>query len=197
MPGDRLLTPEGFEGHGDPHIWGDASLWTIAIDTVVKTLGELMPEQKGILADRATAYYQEIEDLDEWIRTRVAEVPEAHRTLVTSHDAFNYFGNAYGFEVIGVQGISTATDAGMADIVNTVDLVKNRGVKAIFVESSVSKATIERIAKDAGVKIGGELFSDSCGPAGDMKTVDGETYDVGTYLGMMKHNVNTVVEALK
>jgi len=197
MPSDRLLTPEGFEGHGDPHVWGDASLWAIAVDTVIKTLGELMPDQKGILADRATAYFQEIKDLDDWIRTRVAEVPEAHRTLVTSHDAFNYFGNAYGFEVIGVQGISTATDAGMADIVNTVDLVKERGVKAIFVESSVSKATIERIAKDAGVEIGGELFSDSCGPAGEMKTVNGETYDVGTYLGMMKHNVNTVVEALK
>ena len=197
LPKDRLLVPEGLEAHGDPHVWGDAKLWADAIDVVLEALGELMPEKKGELVDRATAYTRKVEQLDEWIRSRVAEVPEAHRTLVTSHDAFNYFGKAYGFEVIGVQGISTATDAGMADIVNTVDLVKERGVKAIFVESSVSKATIERIAKDAGVVIGGELFSDSCGPAGEMKTVNGETYDVGTYLGMMKHNVNTVVEALK
>jgi len=112
---------------------------------------------------------------------------------VTSHDAYNYFGRAYGFQVIGLQGISTVTEAGSADMVKLVDFIKQHKVQAIFVETSVPHATIERISKDAGVKIGGELFSDALGAAGQMEN----GYDVGTYEGMIRHNVNTIVEALK
>ncbi|MCB1234530.1 MAG: zinc ABC transporter substrate-binding protein [Verrucomicrobiae bacterium] len=197
LPPERLIQPEHFAGHGDPHVWGDASLWRLAIRPVRDALTAALPGRADAIAGRAAEYEAEIDALDAWIRGRVAEVPAERRIVVTSHDAFNYFGRAYGFEVAGVQGISTATDAGIADIVGMADLVKKRGIRAIFVETSVSKATIERVARDAGVKIGGTLFSDSCGPAGAVETVGGETYDTGTYAGMMKHNVNAIVEALK
>ena len=199
VPQDKLFTAEDLgDGHGDPHIWGDAELWAGVVDPCAEKIAALFPdtEKAGITAS-ATAYAGEVKALHEWIKTKIAEVPKAERLLVTSHDAFNYLGRAYEIEVVGVQGISTATDAGIADIVATVDLIKERKAKAIFVESSVSPATIERIAQDAGVKIGGELFSDSCGPSGEMEMIGGKKYDLGTYIGMMKHNVNTVVEALK
>jgi manganese/zinc/iron transport system substrate-binding protein len=124
-------------------------------------------------------------------------LPAGQRILITSHDAFNYLGNAYGLKVVGVQGISTVTEAGLADIVKVTDFIKAKGVKAVFVESSVPKAAIERISKDSGAKVGGELFSDALGTAGKMQTVAGETYDEGTVVGMLKQNINIIVEALK
>lgn len=126
---------------------------------------------------------------------RAEEIAAEKRVLITSHDAFAYFGRAYGFEVVGVQGISTSSEAGLADIAR--DFIKERKIPALFVESSVPHATIECISQDAGAKIGGELFSDACGLPGKMVTVNGETYDLGTYTGWVKHNINTVVEALK
>ena len=124
---------------------------------------------------------------------KAAELPKEKRILVTSHDAYNYFGRAYGFQVVGLQGVSTVTEAGLADMAKLVDFIKKNQVKAIFVESSVSPATIQRIAKDAGVKVGGELFSDAMGTPGQME----HGYDLGTYEGMIKHNLTTIVEALK
>jgi manganese/zinc/iron transport system substrate-binding protein len=197
LPTESLIRPAGFEGNADPHVWGDVGLWKSAIAPVSEALQILRPDRAEAIAERAAAYAAELDALDTWIRERIKLIPERDRLIMTSHDAFNYFGRAYGIEVVGVQGISTASEAGIADIVGAVDLVKDRGVKAIFVESSVSRATIERIAKDAGVVVGGELYSDSCGPAGQMETFDGETWDVGTYVGMMKHNVSAVVQALK
>ncbi|RYD68793.1 MAG: ABC transporter substrate-binding protein, partial [Verrucomicrobiaceae bacterium] len=132
-----------------------------------------------------------------WAQEQVQKVPAEKRVLVTSHDAFNYFGRAYGFQVVGVQGISTATEAGLADVAKVADFIRGKQLKAIFVESSVSRATIERISKDSGAKIGGELFSDALGTPGKMHTVAGITYDEGTYVGMLKHNILTAVEALK
>lgn len=197
LPAESLLRPEGFESHADPHVWGDVRLWRSAIDPVREALQALRPDRAEAVAGRAAAYAAELEALDGWIRERVAGVPEGNRLLMTSHDAFGYFGRAYGFEVIGVQGVSTETEAGLADILGAVDLVKRRGVKALFVESSVSRATIERIARDAGVSIGGELYSDSTGPAGRIEQADGESWDAGTYVGMMKHNVHAIVSALR
>ncbi|MFN7139061.1 MAG: metal ABC transporter solute-binding protein, Zn/Mn family, partial [Limisphaerales bacterium] len=124
---------------------------------------------------------------------RVAEVPSEQRILITSHDAFNYFGRAYGFQVVGLQGISTVTEVGIADMARMSDFIKAKKVKAIFVESSVPHNTIDRVSKDAGVKVGGELFSDAMGTPGQMEN----GYDLGTYEGMVKHNINTIVEALK
>ena len=134
--------------------------------------------------------YQEIH---QWALKKAAELPKEKRILVTSHDAYNYFGRAYGFEVVGLQGISTVTEAGLADMAKMTDFINKHQVKAIFVESSVPHNTIERISRDAKVAIGGELFSDAMGTPGQME----HGYDVGTYEGMIKHNLNTIVEALK
>jgi manganese/zinc/iron transport system substrate-binding protein len=197
VPEKELLEPEAFEGHWDPHVWGDPLLWAKCIDTVVTGLSDIDPAGRKHYAERGAKLKEEFQQLHAWAKRRMNEIPKARRVLITSHDAFNYFGNAFGLEVVGVQGISTVTEAGLADIAKTVDYIKQRQVKAIFIESSVSPAAIQRISKDAGVKVGGELFSDACGSLGEMHTGGGETYDVGTYIGMIKHNVNTVVEALK
>jgi manganese/zinc/iron transport system substrate-binding protein len=194
---DKLLKPAGFEGHADPHVWGDAEIWASCIETVVKALSDVDGEGAQEYAARGKKYRDELGALHAWARETVATIPAQSRVLITSHDAFNYFGRAYGFEVVGVQGISTATEAGLADVAKVVDLIKNRGIKAIFVESSVPRATIERISKDSGATIGGELFSDALGTPGKMHTLAGQTYDEGTYTGMLKHNVLTAVEALK
>jgi manganese/zinc/iron transport system substrate-binding protein len=197
IPEAKLLKPADFEGAFDPHVWGDAQLWSAAVDSVVAGLSAEDPEGKAEYTRRGAAYKKTLAKLHEWAVARVQELPEASRVLITSHDAFNYFGRAYGFQVVGVQGISTATEAGLADVSKVVEFIKKKGVKAIFVESSVPRATIERISTDSGAKIGGELFSDAMGTPGTKVTVNGETYDEGTYIGMLKHNINTTVEALK
>lgn len=197
VPAERLMRPAGFEGHPDPHVWGDPELWKSAVDAVARGLSEADPPGAEGYRTRAQALCDELDRLRDWALQRVREVPESQRVMITSHDAFNYFGRAFGFEVVGVQGISTVTEAGLADIAKVVDLVRERKLKAIFVESSVSPAAIERISKDSGARIGGELFSDALGKAGDVRVAGGERYDVGTYVGMLKHNVNTVVDALR
>lgn len=196
IPKEQLLAPDD-EGHPDPHVWGDAELWIHALGAVEAGLSEIVPEAAERLAERAAAYREALVELDRWATERVLAIPENKRKLVTSHDAFSYFGRAYGIEVVGVQGISTASDPSMADRTRMVDFIKQHQIAAIFVESSVSPALIEQIARDAGVRVGGQLFSDAMGQPGDMETAHGETYDLGTYTGMLKHNVNTVVEALK
>lgn len=197
IPEEKLFEPPEFQGHYDPHVWGDASRWTRCIDVVLEGLKGADPSKSDAFTKRADAVRKDLAELHEWAKGRGAEVPAGDRTLVTSHDAFNYFGDAYGFEVIGVQGISTVTEAGLADVAKVVDLIRKRKIKAIFVESSVPRATIERISQDSGAKIGGELFSDAMGTPGEIEEVDGERYDLGTYVGMLKHNINTVVKALK
>lgn len=197
IPEKELLEPESFEGHWDPHVWGDPLLWAKCVDVVVTGLSEADPAGRKDYTARGNQLKTELKTLHAWAKQRIDEVPKAGRVLITSHDAFNYFGRAYGIEVVGVQGISTVSEAGLADVAKTVDFIKQRRVKAIFVESSVPPATIQRISRDAGVKVGGELFSDACGTVGEIHRGGGESYDVGTYIGMIKHNVNTVVEALK
>jgi manganese/zinc/iron transport system substrate-binding protein len=197
IPADRLLRPDGADHHPDPHIWGDAELWSLCVDPVAKALAELVPEGADDFKKRAEAHKADLLKLHAWAKERAQLIPKEQRILVTSHDAFNYLGRAYGFQVVGVQGISTVSEAGLADIVKVTDFIKSKGVKAVFVESSVPRATIDRISKDSGAKVGGELFSDAVGTVGIMHTVAGETYDEGTVIGMLKHNINTVVEALK
>ncbi len=193
LPETKLLKPEDFEGHPDPHVWFDVELWAACVDVIEKRLVEAAPERKTVFAENAAKERAALAELHAWAKAKAAELPEAKRVLVTSHDAYNYFGRAYGFQVVGLQGISTVSEAALADMAKLTDFIRQRGLKAVFVESSVSHATIERIAKDSGVKIGGELFSDAMGAAGQMEN----GYDVGTYEGMIKHNLNTIVEALK
>lgn len=185
------------EGHYDPHIWGDPRLWALCTDVVVKGLSEADSANAADYAKRGAETKARYTTAYEWCQQRVAQLPPAARILITSHDAFSYFGEAFGFKVVGVQGVSTVSEAGLADVAKTVDFIKQKSVKAIFVESSVAHATIERISKDSGAKIGGELFSDALGTPGDMLDVGGEKVDQGTYVGMLKSNVHRIVEALK
>lgn len=190
---DRLLRPTEFEGHPDPHLWFDVELWAEAVTSVVDGLAKADPAHADDYRRRGELVRASLRELHSWAKAKAAELPPERRILITSHDAYNYFGRAYGFEVVGLQGISTVSEAGLADMAALVDLIKARGLKAIFVESSVPPATIRRIAQDAGVKVGGELFSDAMGERGQIEN----GYDLGTYEGMIKHNLNTIVEALK
>lgn len=193
IPPDKLLEPPQFAGHYDPHVWFEVPLWKLCVDVVAKGLGEADPNGKQVYEKRANDTRAGMDELHSWALKKAAELPAERRILVTSHDAYNYFGRAYGFQVVGLQGISTVTEAGLADMAKLTDFIKAKKVKAVFVETSVPHQTIERISKDAGVKIGGELFSDAMGTPGQME--DG--YDLGTYDGMIKHNMSTIVNALK
>jgi manganese/zinc/iron transport system substrate-binding protein len=193
IPVEKLLEPPEFAGHYDPHVWFDVPLWKLCVDVVTKGLSEADSAGKDFYEKRAAETRARMDELHAWALKKSAELPAERRILVTSHDAYNYFGRAYGFQVVGLQGISTVTEAGLADMAKLTDFIKQKKVKAVFVETSVPHHTIERISKDTGVKIGGELFSDAMGTPGQMEN----GYDLGTYEGMIKHNMTTIVEALK
>jgi len=188
-----LLQPPAFDGHPDPHVWFDIALWVGCVDPIAQRLTEARPEARAVFEGNAANLKVALAELHAWAKVKAAELSAEQRVLVTSHDAYNYFGRAYGFQVVGLQGISTVSEAALSDMAKLVDFIKERRLKAIFVESSVPHATIERIAKDSGVRIGGELFSDAMGTAGQIEN----GYDLGTYEGMFKHNLITIVEALK
>ena len=188
---------KGYESHPDPHVWGSALIWSGCVPIVVDALSEADPKNADFYKESGRKLIQEYSSLHEWATSRVEELNKDSRVLITSHDAFEYFGEAYGFSVVGLQGISTATEAGISERVKLVDYIKENKVKAIFVESSVSPEAIKSIAEDSGAIIGGELFSDAMGEPGELESVNGDNYDLGTYSGMIKHNVNTIVEALK
>lgn len=189
----KLLAWEDNNSVHDPHIWFDVSLWKEAAKTVAAGLTEADPEGKPEYETNLNHYLKELGETDTYIRNRAAELPKAQRVLVTAHDAFQYFGKAYGFEVRGLQGISTDAEAGTADVSDLADFIVERQIKAIFVESSVPPKTIEALqaavkAKGFDVAIGGELYSDSLGGA-----------DSGddTYILTVKANIDTIVDALK
>lgn len=181
------------DGSGvDPHVWMDVSLWARTVDVVQETLSLLAPECASAMSARAAAYREQLHALDQWVRDSVASLPPERRVLVTAHDAFFYYGRAYGFEVHGIQGISTEAEAGLADIRAVTDLVVARDIPALFVETSINPRNIEAVqaavrARGREVAIGGELFSDALGNAGTWQ---------GTYIGMLVHNTKTIVEAL-
>jgi manganese/zinc/iron transport system substrate-binding protein len=177
----------------DPHIWFDVSLWMAAAETVRDELIALDPANETNYRRNAEGYIAKMKDLHEYAKAQLASIPKESRVLVTAHDAFGYFGAAYDIEVIGLQGISTASEAGIKDVSDLRDFLVGKKIKAVFVESSVPKKTIEAVvdgAKQKGhsVQIGGELFSDAMGEEGT---------EEGTYLGMVRHNVDTIVKALK
>jgi manganese/zinc/iron transport system substrate-binding protein len=152
-----------------------------------------MPDKKAGLTTRAAELLKQLSTLDTWVKDQTASIPEASRVLITAHDAFGYFGKAYGIEVRGIQGISTEDEAGVKDINQLVGFIADRKIKAVFVESTVSKKNIQALiegcaAKGHALSIGGELFSDAMGEQGTRE---------GTYIGMVEHNVNTIVNALK
>lgn len=190
---DILLAFAGYPGEKDPHIWFDVLLWSQAIPVVRDELTLLLPEHKSELDKNAEAYRQQLQELASWIAEQIAKIPAEQRVLVTAHDAFHYFGRAYGLEVMGLQGISTESEFGLQDIKRISDLVISRKVKAVFVETSVPEKFVRSLqegvrARGFEVAIGGALFSDAMGNAGTPE---------GTYLGMVKRNVTNIVEGLK
>jgi manganese/zinc/iron transport system substrate-binding protein len=193
IPMEQLLEPPEFSGHYDPHVWFDVLLWSKCVESVVKGLTEFDESGRSYYQARGEETRRKIVQLHEWALKKADELPKEKRILVTSHDAFNYFGRAYGFQVVALQGISTVNEASSADIVKLVDFVRKKKIPAVFVETSVPPNTIRRISADAGVKIGGELFSDAMGTPGQMEN----GYDLGTYEGMIQHNLTTIVTALK
>ncbi len=190
LPEALLLSSDGAH---DPHAWFDVSLWRQTIPAVRDALIERDPAHADDYRKNAAAYEAELDKLHEECKAALAGVPVSQRVMVTAHDAFEYFGRAYGVEVHGIQGISTESEASVKEINRLVDLLVTRKVKAVFIETSVSERNIESLlescnSKGHPVKIGGELFSDAMGEKGTPE---------GTYVGMIRHNVKTVVEALK
>jgi manganese/zinc/iron transport system substrate-binding protein len=189
----KLRRPAEFQGSHDPHIWFDVKLWTGAVRKIAEEMKILDPSHAADYEKNAAAYIGRLDSLDAWVRAEIATIPRMQRVLVTAHDAFGYFGQAYDIEVRGLQGISTVSEFGLADITALVDMIAARKIKAVFVESSVPRRSIEAVAqgvrsKGHEVTIGGQLYSDAMGAEG---TPD------GTYLGMVTANVNTIVKALR
>jgi manganese/zinc/iron transport system substrate-binding protein len=189
---NRLHSPPEYGGNYDPHIWFDVTLWMEAAARIRDALIELDPAGAEVYRAGAVRYLERLAELDAWVRQRVGELPGERRVLVTAHDAFGYFGAAYGFEVRGLQGINTAAEAGTADVQRLAEEIARRRIPAIFVESSIPQRTIEAVraavrSRGFDVEIGGQLFSDAMGDAGTVE---------GTYIGMVRHNVNTIVNAL-
>lgn len=192
LPRDVLLTYEAYEGQFDPHVWMDPDLWRHVVAAVRDALAAAAPRHADVFAANAETHLEELEDLARYAREVLDTVPEDSRVLVTAHDAFNYFGAAYGFEVVGIQGISTESEAGLRRVSELVDLLVERDIGAVFVETSVSDRSIRALIEGAAargheVEIGGELYSDAMGEPG--------TYE-GTYVGMIDQNVTTIARAL-
>lgn len=177
----------------DPHIWFNVKLWISATEVVRDTLVEKDAANGDDYKAAAAAYIKQLEELDDYARVQIGSIPEASRILVTAHDAFGYFGEAYGLTVTGLQGMNTMSEYGSKDVSKLRDYLVEKKIKAVFIESSVPKKSIESVIEGARqlgheVKIGGELFSDAMGDEGTVE---------GTYIGMVRHNVDIIVAALK
>jgi manganese/zinc/iron transport system substrate-binding protein len=193
IPEKQLRGWEDGEASHDPHIWFNVKYWISATEVIRDELAKADPAHASDFQNNAANYIKQLEELDQYARTQIAMIPENQRVLVTAHDAFGYFGDAYGIKVMGLQGISTASEYGSKDVTDLREFLVSNKIKAVFVESSVPKKSIEAViegAKKQGheIKIGGELFSDAMGKEGTPE---------GTYIGMVRHNVDTIVKAWK
>lgn len=199
IPAEKLLAPqEDFSGTKDPHVWGDPELWAYAVQPVVEALSKADPAGAEEYRQRGEAYREELAELARWAKQQISQIPEYQRVLVTSHDAFFYFGRAFGLDVRGLQGVSTTAEAGLKDRANLVNFLRERKVKTVFPETSINQKGIAAVAAEAGVEISPDaLFSDALGKPGDVVTVDDIRYDKGTYTGMIRHNVNSIVKGLR
>jgi manganese/zinc/iron transport system substrate-binding protein len=193
IPESLLREPPEFQGHYDPHVWFDVAMWRMAVGRVRDALIELDPAHRADFTANAAAYLDTLATLDAWVRESMATIPRERRVLITAHDAFGYFGRAYDVEVVGLQGISTVSEFGLADVQRIVGLIVSRRIKAVFIESSVPRRSIDAVVegcKGRGhpVAIGGTLYSDAMGAAGTPE---------GTYAGMVRANVRAIVQALR
>jgi manganese/zinc/iron transport system substrate-binding protein len=195
MKTDIRPAPPGYEGAHDPHVWFDVSLWSKCVGTVAAVLADADRNHADVYAKRADDYRKQLAALHEEVLNKAKTIPQDKRVLITAHDAFYYFGRAYGFEVHGLQGVSTASEPGTGDVQTLAKLIGTRKLPAIFGETSVPDRNLQSVVdaakKDYGVEvkfIAGQLFSDAMG---DPKTPE------GTYAGMIRHNIDTMVKALK
>ncbi|WP_273834527.1 metal ABC transporter solute-binding protein, Zn/Mn family [Guptibacillus sedimenti] len=193
IPENKLLVDQANASAIDPHVWFDIELWQYAVMEVRDALIEYDPDHKADYEKNAETYLNELKKLEEEAQAKINEIPEESRVLVTAHDAFQYFGQAYGMEVKGLQGLSTDSEYGLRDVQNLVNTLADRNIKAVFIESSISERSINAVvegAREKGheVKIGGELYSDAMGEKGSPE---------GTYTGMYRHNIETIAKALK
>ncbi len=188
-----LKQPPAFDGHYDPHVWFDVSLWMQVVERIRDAFIELDPDNTAAYTANTAAYLEEMAAMHAYAAEQIAQIPEAARVLITAHDAFGYFGEAYGLDVMGLQGISTASEFGLQDLERLIDVIVEREVKAVFIETSIPRKSIEALiegvrARGHDIGVGGALYSDAMGEPGS---------GAGTYLGMVRHNVDTIVEALK
>ncbi len=189
----KLIALEGAGGTYDPHIWFDVNLWRQTIPTIVQTLQNKYPKYADRFDENGRRTDAKLDSLHQWVHNQVEAVPEDQRIMITAHDAFGYFGRVYGIKVHGLQGISTVAEYGVHDVNRMVDLIIEHNIRAVFVESSIPKRSMEAVvagvkARDHKVRIGGTLYSDAMGPEGS---------GADTYVGMVRWNVSTIVEALK
>ncbi|MGC1496136.1 MAG: zinc ABC transporter substrate-binding protein [Sulfitobacter sp.] len=192
LPKDKLLSHAEYDGRYDPHVWMDPTTWRGVVAEITAALTAARPDHADTFAQNAKAYDVELTALASYADQALSKVPQDQRVLITAHDAFGYFGRAFGFEVIGIQGISTASEAGLNRISELVDELVTRKIGAVFVETSVSDRNMRALIEGADaqgheVRIGGSLYSDAMGSEG--------TYE-GTYIGMIDHNVTTIAMAL-
>ncbi|UYN90822.1 MAG: zinc ABC transporter substrate-binding protein [Anaerolineales bacterium] len=192
IPSEQLLASPIYPDEHDPHVWFDVQLWSIVVEQVRDTLMEADPANAAAFEANAAAYLAELQELDAYVKEQAERLPAEQRILITAHDAFNYFGRAYGFEVMGLQGISTQSEASTSDVQDLATAIVERQVPAVFIESSVPVRTVEALqeavrARGHEVAIGGQLFSDAMGSPNTPE---------GTYLGMVRHNIDTIVGAL-
>jgi len=192
LPRNLLIGHDDYDGKYDPHVWMNPDLWSRVVLTVRDALIAVEPDSEATFRANADVHLEELRNLAQYTTQVLSSVPAESRVLLSAHDAFNYFGSAYGFEVLGIQGISTESEAGLQRTSELVDILVERDIKAIFVESSVSDRNIRALIEGAGAKghtvtIGGTLFSDAMGKQG--------TYE-GTYLGMIDHNATIIASAL-
>ena len=181
------ITSEKYKNSTDPHAWMDARYGLTYIENIKKALSELDPDNSDIFEFNYKLYKQQLEDLDNYIRTEIQKIPESQRILITSHDAFQYYGRRYGIELESILGTSTDADAQTSDIIRLNKIIKSSGVPAVFIESTVNPKLLEQLAKDNKITVGGKLYADSLGD---------KNSPAPTYIDMLRHNTNTIVAAL-
>ncbi|MBA2870300.1 manganese/zinc/iron transport system substrate-binding protein [Anoxybacillus calidus] len=193
IPKDKLIKSQSGANAYDPHVWFDIDLWSYAVKEVRDELSKFDPKHQQDYKKNADEYLKSLQDVKAYAQKQIAQIPEQSRVLITAHDAFGYFGRAYGIEVMGLQGLSTDSEYGLKDVQSLVQTIVSRNIKAVFIESSISEKSIKAVVEGAKkrnhtVTIGGQLFSDAMGEEGTKE---------GTYIGMYKHNIDTIVSALK
>lgn len=188
-----LMSSSDFQGFYDPHVWFDVTLFQQMVLQISNRLIEQLPHQKKFITANTNDYLQKLDSLHGWVKSEISKIPENQRVLITSHDAFGYFGRAYDIKVKGLQGVSTLSEAGLRDISDLVKYIVENNINAVFLETSVSPKAIQAVVdgcrkRNHQVVIGGKLFSDA---------LDVQGKPASTYTGMVEHNVNTIVNALK